>query len=77
LADDDPRVASSVGARIIQATEQLAMFPFSGRVVPDRIDSTVRELIVQSYRLVYRASEDLVELIAIWHGARRPPEIDP
>jgi toxin ParE1/3/4 len=39
-------------------------------VVPEINDSSVRELFVFNYRLMYRVGESLVEIIAFVHGAR-------
>lgn len=41
-------------SRFVQAVEQLFDFPEPGRVVPELGDSTVREVISGSCRIVYR-----------------------
>ena len=57
--------------------ERLTDFPRSGRVVPEFERSDIRELIVQSYRIVYRVRGEDVEILTVHHGARllreRPP----
>jgi toxin ParE1/3/4 len=46
--------AGQVIARIIRAVDRLEMFPASGRVVPELGDHDIREVIVDSYRVLYR-----------------------
>ena len=48
-----------------------ADFPFIGREVPELHDAAVRELIVFSYRLIYRVRPDAIEIGGIIHGARQ------
>ena len=55
---------------IFESVDRLINFPNSGRIVPELNDSTVRELILGNYRLVYRFKKDIVELLTIYHGAR-------
>jgi plasmid stabilization system protein ParE len=48
-----------------------------GREVPEIGDEAVREIIVRSYRVVYRVRHPNreVEISRFWHGARRTHEI--
>ena len=48
----------------------LAQFPRSGRKVPEFDDDNVRELIVYSYRLIYRLTSEGILIAAIIHGSR-------
>ena len=56
--------------RLVAAVERLEVHPLSGRVVPEVGDDTLREVIHGSYRIVYRVRSDLVEIVAVFHGAR-------
>jgi len=66
------------GRFLISHTKSLAQFPELGRVVPEFGNNSIREIIVRSYRVVYRLnhSERLVEVVRFWHAARGTPEID-
>lgn len=44
--------------------------PRSGRVVPELGRDDIREIFVQSYRIIYRARPDTVEILTVHHGAR-------
>ena len=58
--------------RAFGASDQLEMSPRLGRVVPEFGIETLRELILGSYRIIYRLIEDheIVEILALHHGAR-------
>lgn len=70
IARDSPRYARQVAVDVLQTVERAAQFPRSGRTVPELNDPAVRELIVYSYRVIYRISGDAIHIAAIVHGAR-------
>jgi toxin ParE1/3/4 len=70
IGRDAPRYAEVFAARVFRTTERLAAFPQSGRVVPEFGREDVRELIVQSYRVIYHVLPDEVEILTVHHGAR-------
>ena len=70
IAADSPTYAGIVVKRITNQTRMLARFPRSGRKVPEFDDENVRELIVYSYRIVYRLQDDEVIIAAVIHGKR-------
>lgn len=56
--------------RIFEATDRLAFFPESGRIVPEDEDLHTREILVQDYRVMYEVGTDRVLVLAVMHGAR-------
>ena len=75
---DAPDRAFEFGMFLISQTRLLAQSPELGRIVPEFGDSFIREIIVGSYRVVYRLddSHGTVEVIRFWHAARGTPEIE-
>ena len=73
IAADNPRAAGRVVERIQAAVRLLADLPHRGR--PGRWPGT-RELIIPGtpYIVPYRVKGDLVEILRVFHGARRWPE---
>lgn len=56
--------------------KQLSQFPYSGRVVPESNITSIRELIVHKYRIIYSVpSSDKVDILAIRHSAKPLEEI--
>ena len=77
IAEDDPIIAEKLGLKILDIIEQAARFPNSGRSVPEFHDTSIRELILSSYRIVYRIKqrENLIKIARVWHAARGFPEL--
>jgi addiction module RelE/StbE family toxin len=61
--------------RVLEAADRLEQFPRSGRIVPEAGQDDIRQVIVQSYRVIYRVRSDLVEILTVVHGARRLRDI--
>jgi plasmid stabilization system protein ParE len=72
IAVDSKIYASHFTKRIVKASEKLKHFPFMGREVPEFADQQLREVLFQSYRIVYRIAGDvkIVEIIAVVHASR-------
>jgi toxin ParE1/3/4 len=77
IAQDNPAAALRVGERILRSVEALKSMPQMGRMVPERQDESIREIIRGNYRIIYRVREDhrAIEIWRIWHGARGTPEL--
>jgi addiction module RelE/StbE family toxin len=71
IALDSRFYALRFTSKIIEAVEQLSMYPLSGRVVPEKNDPAVRELIVGNYRIFYRIMRQQVTILRIHHSARK------
>ena len=72
IARDNPTAAEKTVAAVRSAVEDLERFPSSGR--PGRITGT-RELVVSGtpYIVPYRVRGDVVQLIRVFHAARKWP----
>ncbi len=77
ISKSDPQAARDFGSHLFDSVEQLRHFPESGRMVPEFDDPDIREIVRKPCRIVYRVrhSEQLVEIVRIWHAARGIPEI--
>jgi len=70
IARDAPQVAATFADRVIRATDRLASFPYLGRVVPELGIDNIREIVVGSYRVIYRIRQEEVHVLTVHHGAR-------
>lgn len=77
IAAKNRPVAESFGFRLMAKVDLLAQFPQIGRVVPEKQDENIREIILRPYRIIYRvlAENQVVAIARVWHGARGEPEI--
>jgi plasmid stabilization system protein ParE len=55
---------------VLAAVERVAIFPNSGRVVPETRDPSLRESVLGNYRIIYRMRGECVEVLTVYHGAR-------
>ena len=75
IAQDSPRYAELVVHRIIASVERLRAFPESGRVVPERGDPEIREVIVRPFRVVYRHRDGVIEIATVFRASRLLPDL--
>lgn len=70
IAKDSVYYAKRVVNDIVEKSDYLASFPNLGRKVEEIDDDNLREVIVYSYRMIYRVVEDGVNILAIVHCKR-------
>ncbi len=68
IAKDSKFYAIKITQEFIEKSEMLEQFPKMGRVVPEIDNKNIRELIYNSYRLLYKLSPNRIEVLAIIHG---------
>ena len=56
--------------QMVLSVEKLLQFPRMGRVVPETQDESIRELLHQNYRIIYRITGERIEILTIIHGSR-------
>ncbi|MBK7145266.1 MAG: type II toxin-antitoxin system RelE/ParE family toxin [Xanthomonadales bacterium] len=71
ISRDSQHYAEQFTRRIVLATRRLRDFPDGGRMIPEVGEHDLREIIVQSYRVMYRRESNRVLILAIMHGARQ------
>jgi len=73
IARDSAAYAAAVVERLFTAVDQLRQFPDSGRVVPELQRPDIRELIRPPFRIVYRRTDDVIDVLTVFHAARELP----
>lgn len=72
IANDSIRYAQITVNKIYNRVESLKKQPYSGRIVPEFEDSSIKELIEGNYRIVhYSVSEERIDILRIYHSARK------
>lgn len=77
LSRTSPGYAQALADRIIRRTEGLASQPRLGAEVPEYSEETIREVFEHPYRILYRVSGDLLQVVAIVHASRQLPRSPP
>ena len=77
ISSDNREQAFRFARLLIEHALSLAQFPERGRIVPEFGNESVREIVVRTYRIVYRVDHQtqLIEVIRFWHAARDTPEL--
>lgn len=65
-----PEVGRRLVAAVLERVGQLALFPDSGRIVPEFDTPWLRELEMPPYRIVYRREDAVVTVVRVWHSER-------
>lgn len=65
--------ARSMVERIFARTELLADHPRLGAMVPEYDDESLREVLEDPYRIIYRILEEQIDVVAVVHAARKLP----
>jgi toxin ParE1/3/4 len=70
IARDSADQAALFATRLIEATDRLAEFPESGRIIPEISHPSCREILVGCYRIMYRIEGEEIWITGVVHGAR-------
>jgi plasmid stabilization system protein ParE len=71
IAENSEKYAKLTIQKIYDRTDILKSFPQAGRIVPEKNEENVRELIEGSYRIIYEiVSENLIYILTVYHSAR-------
>jgi len=73
ISQDNPSKAIEFTDFLIRKCEYLINHPEMGRVVPELNNPDIRALIVKNYRIVYRVSEDEIQVLTVFEGHRLLP----
>ncbi len=70
IAKDSPYYAAAFAQELLYAGGTLNTFAERGRIVPEIGNPTIREVFIESYRLIYKIEDARTIVIALVHGAR-------
>jgi addiction module RelE/StbE family toxin len=65
------KYASSIISKLFNKVNVLKKMPRMGRVVPEKNDENIRELIEGNYRIIYEVKgDDRIEVLMVHHSAQ-------
>jgi len=67
ISKDAPQAAKEVVTTLLLRSRQLETAEFSGRKVCDYPDDDLRELLERPYRIIYRVTEQQIEILTVMH----------
>ena len=74
IRKDKPSAALNFRNQTEKILRRLEDFPESGRIIPEFPELPYREVIISPYRFFYKTKDDIVWIVAVWHGAQLPKE---
>jgi addiction module RelE/StbE family toxin len=74
IARDNRSAARTWVERLRKAARRVARHPRAGRIVPEYSRPDLREVLVRTYRIVYRIGDDGIEVVTVFEGHRLLPE---
>ncbi|MDG5787383.1 type II toxin-antitoxin system RelE/ParE family toxin [Evansella sp. AB-P1] len=76
IAQDSEEYANIFASRVIDTIETIAIFPSSGRVVPELNNDMIREMVLTNYRIIYRINNEKMEIVRIIHNAKQLKKLE-
>lgn len=71
ISQDSPAIARKFISRIFDKIDQLYQFPESGKFVPEIKDHSIRELLINKYRIIYQlTTKSKISILRVVHGSR-------
>ncbi len=70
ISKDSMIYANRVIEKIIHRIDQLENFTKSGRVVPELNNNSIRELIQNNYRIIYKVTTQEIFIVSIHHASK-------
>ena len=71
ISKDKKEAALRWARSVEKKVARLRHFPKSGRAVPEVGREEIREILVGSYRIIYKL-EKTVSVLTVFHGAKKP-----
>jgi len=70
IAENSEKYAKLTVKKLFERPEILKTFPQAGRIVPEKNEDNLRELIEGNYRIIYEIiSTDQINILTVYHSA--------
>jgi len=70
ISQDKKEAAIHWLEKVEQKVLRLKQFPLSGRIVPELSRPEIREIIVGSYRVIYKYALHRISILSVFHSAK-------
>lgn len=71
IARNNREAAERWTARLIEQAELVTATPLGGRVVPELGRADVRDVLLRTYRIIYRVAGNDIRILTVFEGHRR------
>lgn len=71
IAENSETYAKLTVKRLYERTAILKSFPLAGKMIPEKQEENLRELVEGNYRIFYEViSKDQINILGVYHSAR-------
>ena len=70
ISRDSEHVARLYAKKIFDTVHRLKSFPRMGKIVSEVNSENIRELRLGTYRIIYRITHEIIEVLTVFHSAR-------
>jgi toxin ParE1/3/4 len=71
IAENSEKYAKLTVKKLFERPDILKTYPQAGRIVPEKNEENLRELIEGNYRIIYEiVSADQIDILTVYHSAR-------
>ncbi|MFN3840416.1 MAG: type II toxin-antitoxin system RelE/ParE family toxin [Cyclobacteriaceae bacterium] len=71
IAENSEKYAKLTVKKLFERPDILKTYPQAGRIVPEKNEENLRELIEGNYRIIYEiVSADQINILTVYHSAR-------
>lgn len=70
ISIDSPYYGKKIINTIVNKADALENFPLMGRMVPEIMNESVREIFIYSYRIIYEIIDNKISILGVVHGKR-------
>ncbi len=71
ISENSEKYAKLTVKQLFERTDLLKAFPQAGRIVPEKNEENLRELIEGNYRIIYEiVSAEQINILTVYHSAR-------
>ncbi len=70
IARDDRNAPEAWVQKLVETVDRAAALPRAGRVVPELRDASIREVLLRSYRIIYRVRRTGILVLTVIEGRR-------
>jgi plasmid stabilization system protein ParE len=76
ISERNPKAAAGVVRKIMKRVDLLTTTPHMGKRFGQVEGEEVRFVVSGMYKVFYTVKDNIVEILSVWHGARRDPDLN-
>jgi toxin ParE1/3/4 len=76
ISERNPKAVAGIVRKIMKRVDLLTTTPHMGKRFRQVEGKDVRFIVSGKYKVFYSIKDNVVEILSVWHGARRDPDLN-